>query len=67
MKAILTANSDRGQNSLVAQFGDARLVRRLNGSIRLAGGSEEERAQAHEWIVRFLRQAHARETIRQRR
>lgn len=47
--------------SLVAQFGDARLVRRLNGAISLRGGSPADRAEAHDWIVRFLREAYVLE------
>lgn len=45
-----------GETVLVAQFGEARLVRHISGTLRLHGGSEQERIEAHNWIVRFLRQ-----------
>lgn len=45
-----------GETMLVAQFGGARLVRHVNGTLRLRGGSEQERDEARNWIVRFLRQ-----------
>ncbi|MCB1127326.1 MAG: hypothetical protein KDM81_12580 [Verrucomicrobiae bacterium] len=45
-----------GETVLVAQFGEARLVRHINGTLRLRGGSEEDRDEARHWIVRFLRQ-----------
>ncbi|MCB1128609.1 MAG: hypothetical protein KDM81_19085 [Verrucomicrobiae bacterium] len=59
MVKTLDANrSAEGQGTLVAQFGEARLVRRLNGAISLRGGSLDDRAEAHAWIVRFLRDAY---------
>lgn len=44
-----------GEHALIAQFGEARLVRYVNGTVQLRGGSETDRAQARAWIVRFLR------------
>lgn len=39
---------------LVATFGEARLVKTVEGKIALRGGSAEEQAQAREWMERFL-------------
>ena len=41
----------------LALFGDARLVKKLNGEIELVGGSAEDRTAAREWVSLFLHEA----------
>ena len=43
------------EEELIAQFGEARLVKLLDGTLELKGGSEEDRAEAQEWVAAFLR------------
>ena len=39
---------------LIATFGEARLVKTLDGKIQLRDGSPEDQARAREWMERFL-------------
>ncbi len=39
---------------LIASFGEAQLVKTLDGKIELRGGSPDDRARAREWMDRFL-------------
>jgi hypothetical protein len=48
---------ERRDNEIVAAFGQARLVKRLDCRFELRGGSEVERAEAREWISLFLHEA----------
>ena len=58
MKASkLLAHLRRDDGELIASFGDARLVKKLNGKIELTGGTETDRAAAREWCSRFLHDA----------
>jgi hypothetical protein len=41
----------------IAMFGDARLVKQLDGKIELLGGSPADRAAALEWCSLFLHEA----------
>jgi len=41
----------------LALFGDARLVKKLDGKIELLGGSRADRAEAAEWCSLFLHEA----------
>ena len=40
--------------TLLAGFGDARLMRHLDGRLELVGGSEADRNAALEWLTQFL-------------
>jgi hypothetical protein len=42
---------------LIATFGAARLVRHLDSTVELVGGSEEDKAQAREWCTLFMKRA----------
>lgn len=42
---------------MVARFGSAHLVRRLNGIFELRGGTSEEQVEACEWISLFMHEA----------
>jgi hypothetical protein len=46
------------EEQLVASFGDARLVRQLDGGkMELKGGTPEDRTAAKEWISLFMHEA----------
>lgn len=47
----------RPQEELVASFGGARLVRKLDGRYELRGGTANDRQRAREWISLFLHEA----------
>jgi hypothetical protein len=38
---------------LIASWGEAKLIKYLNGRLELKGGSKEERLAAKEWISMF--------------
>jgi hypothetical protein len=42
---------------LIASFGEARLVRDLDGKFELRGGTAEDRTAAKEWISLFMHEA----------
>lgn len=46
---------DKGET--IATFGDARLVKYLDGKIQLIGGTLDDRRAAREWCSLFLHQA----------
>ena len=39
----------------VAGFGGARIMRDLRGKVHIQGGTDAERKQAHDWMLRFMR------------
>lgn len=43
--------------TLVVRFGEAQLVRTLEGRIELAGGTAEDRQRIREWISMFWHEA----------
>jgi len=47
----------RDEGDLIALFGNARLVKRLNGKFELLGGTDADRADAKEWCSLFLHEA----------
>jgi len=47
----------RDETELIAQFGQARLVRTLDGRYELQGGSPDDHAEAREWVSLFLHEA----------
>ena len=49
MKLSPIAWFQRDQGETLAVFGDARLVKSLDGRIELRGGSQEDRRAAREW------------------
>jgi len=38
---------------VIAMFGEARLVKHLDGRLEIVGGSEQDRADAHAWMKQF--------------
>lgn len=47
----------KDQGEVVAWFGDAKLIRFLDGKTELRGGSNDDRAAAREWISLFWHEA----------
>ncbi len=45
------------QDEIIAYFGSARLVKRLDAKFELRGGSSEDHSAAKEWISLFLHEA----------
>ena len=44
----------KDEDEVVASWGEARLMKYLDGKLVLRGGSKEDRQAAHEWISMFL-------------
>jgi hypothetical protein len=51
----------KDEGEVLAWFGNARLVKFLNGTMELRGGSSHDRVEAREWISMFLQEAIVRE------
>ena len=51
----------KDDGELMASWGEARLIKYLNGKLVLKGGSKEDRIEAREWISMFLSGAVVRE------
>jgi hypothetical protein len=43
------------QFEVVAVFGEAQLVKRLDGRLEILGGSEDARCQGWEWMEMFMK------------
>jgi hypothetical protein len=43
----------KDEGEMIAGFGEAKLLRFLDGKYELRGGSKEDRLAAHEWISLF--------------
>jgi len=52
------------EEKLIASFGEARLVRQLDGKMELKGGTPEDRKAAKEWISLFMHEAVPRSSER---
>ena len=57
MKIDLTTGFAQSQDEMIAGFGDARILRKLNGRFKLIGGSLEDRRASREWCSLFLDEA----------
>ena len=44
----------RDEGSVIAMFGEAKLLKFPNGKYELRGGSRDDRISAHEWISLFF-------------
>jgi hypothetical protein len=53
--------SFKDEGEVMASWGDARLVKYLDGKLVLKGGSKEDRIAARKWISMFLKDAVVRE------
>ena len=47
----------KDEGKLIASWGEARLIKFLNGKWELRGGSENDLAEVKEWISLFLHEA----------
>ncbi len=47
----------RDEGEVVASWGEAQLIKYLDGKMELKGGSREERLAAHEWMSLFWHEA----------
>ena len=47
----------RDEGEVTASWGEARLIKYLDGKLVLKGGSKEDRMAAREWISMFLNDA----------
>jgi hypothetical protein len=55
--SLFPQQDDEGE--VLAYFGKARLVRKLDGKLGLIGGTDEDRTAAREWISMFcMRRLH---------
>ena len=52
---FLPESGDEGRE--IATFGRARLVKKLDGSFELAGGSKDDQMEAREWLSLFMHEA----------
>ena len=51
----------RDEGEVMASWGEARLIKYLDGKTELRGGSEQDRAAAEEWMSLFWHEAVVRE------
>jgi len=51
----------KDEGEVVAGFGDAKLIRFLDGKLELRGGSKEDRIEAREWMSIFWHEAVVKE------
>jgi hypothetical protein len=51
----------KDEGEVMASWGEAQLIKYLDGKLVLKGGSKEDRQAAHEWISMFLNDAVVRE------
>lgn len=49
------------EGQVIATFGQAKLIRFLDGKYELRGGTKEDRLAAHEWISMFCHDVVVRE------
>jgi hypothetical protein len=47
----------KDEGETIAAFGQARLVKHLDGKMELKGGSKGDRIAAYEWISLFMHEA----------
>jgi hypothetical protein len=47
----------KNEGELIASWGEARLIKYLDGKTELKGGSDQDRAEAREWMSLFWHEA----------
>lgn len=47
----------KDEGEVIAAFGDAKLIRFLDGKLELRGGSKDDRIAAREWMSLFWHEA----------
>ena len=53
MKLTHAISLMRNEAKIMARFGDARLIKHLDGKLELLGGTPEDRAAAHKCLSQF--------------
>ena len=51
----------KDEGEVIASWGEAQLIKYLDGRLELKGGSKEDRIEAREWISMFLHDKLVRE------
>ena len=51
----------KDEGELIASWGEAKLVKYLDGKLELKGGSKEDHGEAKEWLSMFWHEAVVRE------
>ena len=51
----------KDEGEVIASWGEAKLIKRLDGKLELKGGSKEEHGEAKEWLSLFWHEALVRE------
>jgi hypothetical protein len=57
MTATCFAENAADTEAVIATFGAAALIKKPEGGYALAGGSFDDRIEAHEWTTLFLHEA----------
>jgi hypothetical protein len=52
----------KDEGEAIASWGEAQLIKYLDGKVELKGGSKKDRLAAHEWISLFWHEAVVRES-----
>lgn len=52
----------KDEGEVIASWGEAKLVKHLDGKLELKGGSKEEHGEAKEWLSLFWHEALVRES-----
>ena len=47
-------NAAPPREELIASFGEAQILKHLDGKLEIRGGTEQEKAEARAWIKQFL-------------
>lgn len=53
----------KDEGEIIAGFGDAQLIRFLDGRMELRGGSKEDRTAAQRWMLMFWRRSNSPNVI----
>jgi hypothetical protein len=51
----------KDEGEVIASWGQAKLIKRLDGQLELKGGSKEDRGEAREWLSLFWHEAVVKE------
>jgi hypothetical protein len=51
---MIKRRDERAESEIIAVFGDAQIVKHLNGALQLRGGSVEDQRAAREWADKFM-------------
>ncbi len=54
MKDHWPAIAGEHRAEIVAIFGDAQIVKHLDGRLEICGGSDQDKFHAHDWMKKFL-------------